>query len=230
MKTHTFWSLAGALALLFAPLSHGQVTITYYGDDDGFGVGETSGNISDVNTSHQGPGEAPLTDLRLISSSYGISAGLPAFAPTGSFAAFSLPAGSTITQAVLTLRTGSFDSGPFTLDAPNRIYLDGLLVSSAFIDGFSQLNSQAIETRSFFLDSSFFPLLADGAVSLDGTVISEDSGSGSFQVDFLKLEITTAPGITAVPEPSTYGLMGAAALLGLAAVRRLRAKRTAVSA
>lgn len=36
------------------------------------------------------------------------------------------------------------------------------------------------------------------------------------------------PAITPVPEPSTYGLMGAGALLGLGAVRRLRRRRQAV--
>jgi hypothetical protein len=228
MKSRTFCSLASLLALLFVSVGHAQVTV-YYGDDDGFGVGQTAGTLTNVNTSHQGPGEAAFTDQRLISSFYGAS-GLPPFTPTGSFEIFALPVGSTITQAVLTLRTGGFDSGPFTLDAPNRIFLDGLLVSSAFINGFSQVNSDAIETRSIVLDASFFPLLADGMVSLAGTWISEDSGSGSFQVDFLSLEVTTAPAITAVPEPSTYGLLGAAALVGLVAGRRIRSKRSALSA
>ncbi len=36
-------------------------------------------------------------------------------------------------------------------------------------------------------------------------------------------------GLEAVPEPSTYGLMGAAALLGLVAFRRMRQKSAAVS-
>lgn len=230
MKIRTLWSLVGALTLLVAPLSRGQITVTFYGDDDGFGVGETAGNITDVLTSHQGGGEAAFTDLRLIGDVFG--AGLPAFAPTGSFTAFSLPAGSTVIGAVLTLRTGSFDSGPnpvdFSSSGPNRIFLDGLLVSSAFINGFSQVNGEQIETRSFVLDASFFPIFADGLVSLNGTHLSEDSGSSSFQVDFLKLEITTAPGVSAVPEPSTYGLLGAAGLVGLVAFRR-RAQRTQVS-
>jgi PEP-CTERM motif len=223
MKTRTLWSLAGALALLIAPLSRGQVTVTFFGDDDGFGVGETAGNLTAATTSHQGAGEAQFTDLRLIGDGFGAS--LPAFAPAGSFAAFSLPAGSTITQAVLTLRTGSFDSGPSPVDGPNSIFLDGLLVYSAFIDGFSQVAGEQIETRSFVLNASFFPIFADGLVSLNGTHLSEDGGSGSFQVDFLKLEITTSPGVTPVPEPSTYGLLGAAGLVGLVALRRRRAQQ-----
>lgn len=39
--------------------------------------------------------------------------------------------------------------------------------------------------------------------------------------------VVTPPGISAVPEPSTYGMMAAAGLIGLCVVRR-RAKRTAV--
>lgn len=225
MNKQTFWSLAGAFALLFTPLTRGQVTVTYYGDDDGFGVGETAGNLTDATVSHAGVGEAPFTDVRLIGGPFAPS--FPDFAPTGSFTAFSLPVGSSIVQAVLTLRTGSFDSGPNTLAAPNRIFLDGLLVSSAFINGFSQVNGEQIETRSWVLDASFFPLLADGMVSLNGTNLSEDSGSSSFQVDFLRLEVTTQPGATPVPEPSTYGLLGAGALVGLVLVRRLRVKPTA---
>jgi hypothetical protein len=227
MKTRTALSLSGVLALLcLGSLAHAQVTVSFYGDDDGFGVGQTSGNLTDATTSHAGVGEAPFTDVQLI----GVNFDGPAFAPTGSFNAFVLPVGSTITQAVLTLRTGSFDSGPVPVDGvgTNQIFLDGLLVSSAFINSFSQVDSQLIETRTFNLDSSFFSLLADGTVSLNGTHLSEDSGSGSFQVDFLKLEVTTtAPAITAVPEPSTYGLLGAAALIGLVATRRNRTKRSA---
>jgi hypothetical protein len=225
MKIRTIQSLSVVLALCLGSLAQAQITVSFYGDDDGFGVGETAGNLSAPNTSHAGGGEAPFTDIRLIGNAFSGTA--PAFAPTGSFNAFVLPVGGIITQATLTLRAGSFDSGPNPVDGPNQIFLDGLLVSSAFINSFSQADTNQIQTLSFNLDASFFALLADGAVSLNGTHLSEDSGSGSFQVDFLKLEVTTVPGIVAVPEPSTYGLLGAAALIGLVAARRMRAKRSA---
>jgi hypothetical protein len=192
------------------------VIIAYYGDDDGFGVGETSGNLTDPDTSHQGPGEAALTDMRLIGNAFTF----PAFAPTGAFSAFSIPGSATVTGLTLTLRTGAFDSGPSPVDGPNVVYLDGMLVPSSFINGFSQVAVSQIETLSISLDSSFFSILADGLVSLNGTHISENSGSASFQVDFMRLDITTN-GAEGVPEPGTVTL-AAAGLCALALWRKLR--------
>ena len=137
---------AGLLLSLSALSAHAGLTTTYYGDDDGFGIGVTAGTINPT-ISNQGAGEAPLTDLRLIGNgSWSCSAPggvCGPFNPTGSFNPFSLT--GTITGAVLTLRTGSFDSAP-ALDAPNRIFLDGVLVDPAFINSFSSLASDGVET------------------------------------------------------------------------------------
>lgn len=209
--------LTAALLLSLCALSaHADLTTTYYGDNDGFGVGATAGTIN-PNVSNQGVGEAPLTDLRLIGNgTWGCSAPggvCGPFNPTGTFGAFSLT--GTITSAILTLRTGSFDSAT-ALDAPNRIFLDGVLVDPTFINGFSSAATDNVETRSFVLDASFFPLLADGLVSLSGTHLSEAAGSGSFQVDFMSLDITTD---ATVPEPTSIALLGLG-LLGLGFARR----------
>jgi hypothetical protein len=218
----------GVILLFVVGSSQAATLITYYGDNDGFGVGQTVGYISDVATSHQTAGEAALTDFRLISNSfagvcpdsgYDISSGAPEcgpFAPTGSFDAFAVT--GHIVSAILTLRTGSFDSQP-TLDSPNRIYLDGLLVDPAFIGSFSSVNDNKIETLSYALNSSFFSLLSDGAVSLAGTHLSEASGSGSFQVDFMSLTITTAT----VPVPAAVYLFGS----GLGLLGWFRRRQTA---
>jgi hypothetical protein len=48
-------------------------------------------------------------------------------------------------------------------------------------------------------------LLADGNVALAGTIVSEESGAGSFQIDFLRLDIST------IPEPAGLVLV----LIGL---------------
>lgn len=190
---------------LFAGSANASLITTYYGDDDGFGIGATSG-VLDPNVSNASAGEAAFTDTRLIADGAFLA---PAFAPIASFDSFVLD--GAITSIMLTLRIGAFDSAP-TLDAPNRIYLDGLLVDSAFIDGFSSADSFGIETMSYSLDSSFFALFSDGDVSLAGTHISEAPGSASFQVDFLSLDITTDA--SSVPEASSLILLGFG-LLGL---------------
>ncbi len=91
-----------------------------------------------------------------------------------------------------------------------------MTVDAGFLDGFSTAHSNIIETRSFVLPAAFFALFADGSVSLNGTRITEDSGSESFQIDFLRLDI-----VTSVPEPSSLALFGLA-LAGLSLFRRKR--------
>lgn len=201
----TLMATAGAtlIALKLGGVAQAASITTFYGDDDGFGVGQTTGTLIDPDTSHQQRGEAPLTDQRLVGGSFYF----PAFAPTGSFNPFRINPSEIITAASLMLQTGSFDSGPNPVGGLNRILLDGLEVPSSFINGFSTVNGNQIETQTINLASSFFSLLADGLVSLVGTYISEASGSGSFQVDFVRLAITTqsvdpAPSQAAEPAPS----------------------------
>ena len=191
------------VGLLAAPASAATVT-AFYGDDDGFGVGETSGSLTSPNTSNAGVGEAAFTDIRLI----GTGNLAPAFAPTGGFTPFVIPVGDIITAATLTMRTGAWVSGPNPVDGPNSILLDGLAVPTSFFDLFTN-QTDLIETRSISLDPSFFAALADGSVSLNGTLSSENFGDESFQVDFLRLDIETAP---AVPEPTSMALFGLTAL------------------
>ena len=213
--------LAGLTGLCFAACTHAAVITTFYGDDDGFGIGATSGGIDPV-MSHQGPGEAPLTDRRLVGSFFGPA--FFAFTPAGSFAAFVIPFGESIISATLTLRTGAWDSGPNPVDGvgTNRIVLDGLALSPDFLDDFSSMEDfPDVEQHSIALSPAFFAALADGQVSLGGTRLSEDFGSGSFQVDFLRLDIQTAPFPADAPEPGSVLLFGAG-LLGWAALRKRR--------
>ena len=193
--------------------AHASLITAYYGDDDGFGVGVTSGTM-DPQTANATSGDAPLTDIPLISTALAnlCNPGCGPFNPGGSFDPFTLD--GPIVSAVLTLRTGSLDTTN-PEDGPNVIYLDGLLVDTSFIDGFSASNTADVETRSITLNSSFFSVLSDGAVSLAGTHISETSGSRRFQVDFLRLDITTSP----VPIPAAVWLFGSG-LLGLVVMTR----------
>ncbi len=118
------------------------------------------------------------------------------------------------------MRAGSFDSSS-PLDGPNVIMLDGVAIPSTFFDLFTANTSSVdnfIEERSIALNVLVFgSLVADGVVNLTGTNISEGSGAGSFQVDFLRLDIEAE----AVPEPSTLLLTG----LGLAAAALLRRRQ-----
>jgi hypothetical protein len=118
-------SLVLALAVLtlaISPIARATLISTFYGDDDGFGVGETAGNLTSPNTSNAGVGEAALTDVRLIGTGFAA----PPFTPTGSFGAFVLD--GPIVSIMLTLRTGAFDSGPSPVDGPNSIVLDGMTI------------------------------------------------------------------------------------------------------
>lgn len=208
---------AGLIGLCFTAGAHATLISTFYGDDDGFGIGVTSGFIGDPLISHQGPGEAPLTDQRLVGGNFTP----PPFTPPGSFAPFVLPVGESIVGATLTLRTGAWDSGPNPLDGvgTNRIVLDGLELASSFLDEFSSVEDfPDVEQHSIALSPAFFALFADGLVSLDGTHLSEDAGSSSFQVDFLRLDIETTAA-SAAPEPASELLFGAG-LFGLLALRR----------
>jgi hypothetical protein len=220
---------ATLIALKLGGVAQAASITTFYGDDDGFGVGQATGTLTNPGTSHKQRGEAPLTDQRLVGGSFFF----PAFAPTGSFNPFKINPGEIITAASLTLRTGAFDSGPNPVGGLNRILLDGLEVSSSFINGFSTVNGNQIETQTINLASSFFSRLADGLVSLAGTYISEASGSESFQVDFVRLDITTqaadpepSPMAAPAPSQSAQDVPEPASVLGLLVVGTLGAGST----
>ena len=217
------------LNTLLAALAMGALALTgntasaaissLYGDNDGFGIGATSGTLDATFSNNSG--DAPFTDVRLIGNGF---SPFSAFAPTGSFSAFVVPGGQTITSATLTIRFGSW-SNEFPLDEPNILMLDGVdlsaLLSNFTANTGADLNADDIETHTIALPGSFLPNLADGVVSLNGTHISEGDGAGSFQVDFLQLDITTTDAVTAVPEPGTLALFGAT-LAGLGLLRRTR--------
>jgi hypothetical protein len=176
--------------LLAVPASLAVDLSTYYGDDDGFGVGQFAGTLTDPITSHNELSDAPLTDQRLISDDpFYVAAG---FSPDGGFDPFVIPAGHSIVGASITMRAGSWVNGPSPLDGPNQLFLDGLIVPASFLQLFTN-TADEIETRTAALDASFFPLLADGNVALAGTIVSEEPGEGSFQIDFLRLDIATVP-------------------------------------
>jgi hypothetical protein len=102
---------------------------------------------------------------------------------------------------------GNIDPVDESQIGPNTIVLDGSTVSSAFLDSFSSIDNRVnpnIETKSYTLASTFFPLFADGSLSLAGTRISERDGYASFQVDYIRFDIEGTP----IPEPTSLLLLG----------------------
>ena len=219
---NSFSKLLG-IAALGASLSFGATagTITaYYGDDDGFGIGATTGTIN-ATVSNAAVGEAAGTDTQLIGSA-SFFAG-PNFGPSGGFA-FAVPSGSIIVGATLTMRVGSWTNNGNPVDGPgsNLIKLDGQDVDAAFLASFTANlgGGDDIEERTINLTPDFFADMADGSVSLAGSNLSEAGGFGSFQVDFLRLDITTRE-TSDVPAPAPLGLLALGlGVLGVAKRRR----------
>lgn len=214
----TIFNGAATLALVIsASVSNAAALTSYYGDDDGFGIGATTGVLS-ILTFYDSttPGEAPGTDIGLISDGYS-GTGYPAFAPTGAFY-FGGPL-SNIVSAVLTLRTGSF-SNVNPLDGVNKIVLDGVVIDTPLFSQFTEnanYDDEYIAEHSVSLDASLFAMLSDGQVNLTGSHVSEGKVYGAFAVDFLSLTVTTST----VPVPAAAWLLGSG-LLGLVGVARKR--------
>lgn len=210
MRVHAPRLLAALLAVCVAAPATAATVTTYYGDDDGFGIGKTgpTDTINAVNSN--ATSDAEFTDLRLIGTNCaGTPCAAPAFAPTGNFTPFVVD--GIVVSAQLTMRVGAFDSGPNPFDGANILRLDGLAVDPSFLSGFSSLDTNYVQTRTIVLDPAFHALLNDGFVSLVGTHISNDTGSGSFQVDMLRLRIVSEPP-PPPPPPSAVPLPGSAAL------------------
>lgn len=207
------------LTVLLLPAARASAsTIVLYGDVDGFGIGATT--FKDPTTDSASGGEAAGTDVRLIGTNFSA----PPFVPTATLA---FAPQSTITSILITMSMAGFGGNVSPVDGPNSIVLDGMALP-AFLDSFTSFTDDAnpnIETVSALLPASFFPLFADGSVSLLGTRITERDGFQSFQIDYLKFDITTneePPSV--VPEPASMMLLGTG-LAGLVAERRRRHRR-----
>ncbi|MCU0907293.1 MAG: hypothetical protein MUF73_07570 [Rhodobacteraceae bacterium] len=202
--------------LLCAPAAQAATIVAQYGDDDGFGVGVTSVVLTPVQIAAMNAtaDDAAFTDAPMFTDSLN----QPQFRPTGSFTPFSVT--GEILSATLTLRVAGLRVGTVN---NNRIFLDGNdILSGNLFDLIPDRSAPhtGIDEVSVSLVPFFFPFLADGAVSLDGSRILQLSdtplaSNGPFQVDFIRLTIETRdPDVTPVPLPAAAPLL----LVGLGAV------------
>ncbi len=209
------------IAVVLCSFAHAGVIVADYGDEDGFGIGA----VATLDPAFSNAvGDAPGTDVRLIGGAF-IA---PAFEPVGSFDPFVV--GGSIVSASLTMSAGAWDTNPPPVDGVNQIVLDGMTVPASFFTQFTANNgfefggtNNAIETQTIALPPAFFPLLADGSVSLSGTNLVERSGSGSFQIDYLRLTIVD-DSLGVVPEPGSLAIF-ACVSLGLIAGRSRRQRQ-----
>ncbi|MEM8801538.1 MAG: VPLPA-CTERM sorting domain-containing protein [Pseudomonadota bacterium] len=198
-----FSLIFAATSALFVSAASAHAVTALFGDEDGFGLGLMDGDAFDPATLGAGDGDG--TDGRLIGTGFLA----PAFEPVGGFN-FAPVAG--ISSATLTISMLGFDSGPDPVDGPNSILLDGMAVTGLLSQFATTEDPEIVETFSVALAPSFFASLSDGSVSLAGTRISEDSGSRSFAIDFVRLDVTPVPVPASLPLLLVGG--GALALLG----------------
>ncbi len=202
--------LAFSLACLFcAPAAPAATIQSFYGDDDGFGVGVASGALTSdqIQAINATADDAQFTDAPMFTDTLF----QPQFRPTGSFTPFTVT--GEIVSATLTLRVAGLRILPNSATS-NRIFLDTFDIGTGLLE--QQIPNRPaphteIDEITIPLSSFFFPFLADGAVSLDNTRIlqfTENSFSsvGAFQVDFIRLTIETS-------DPSPVPLPAAAPLL-----------------
>lgn len=210
--------------LLSAQAAQAATVVAYYGDDDGFGIGVTSGALTEaqIRATNATAQDAALTDAPMFNDALF----QPQFRLTGSFAPFSIS--GEIVSATLTLRVAGLRVPPAN---PNRIFLDGNDIGRDLFDLISDKPnlSTDIDEVSLGLSSFFFPFLADGAVSLDRTrLLQRDDGpqiaNVPLQVDFIRLSIVTQePSPTPIPLPAGAPML----LLGLGLLALARRRKSA---
>ncbi len=189
-------------------------------------VGETAGWRNDFGYSYSGNAAGP--------GSFSLFNNIQAFggAPNVSFGQFAdirLDIGEAATFDFWLNGSGSFTDTNATLPTEfGGVYnLFNQAGSSSFVDG-----GNALWAQSAIMVNTWVPALGAYADVATYLVTLEDwrldRGANRDYSDFrVALQFYNAQGLPfgPVPEPSTYGMIGAAALLGLVAYRRFKAKK-----
>jgi hypothetical protein len=175
--------------------------------------------IEDATVDADAAGGAGFLEIRPVDDAFSASAFGPLSVPSYG------PARSAVRGPSIRLELTVFGGHAPAMDGGHSMLLDGAAAPVRLLDLLAALKKDGVSDggiQTYILESSFFPLLAEGLVEVNGTRLGEGGGAGRVRDDYLSLAVI-ADAVAAVPEPATFSLL-VAGLGGLQWRRRRRAE------